>query len=287
MRTKKHGRKDLLDRFYTSDAEAKQLTDDLFSSFHKEVLYDWYFIEPSAGKGTFVSSLLNCGVDANHIFAGDIAPAIEIVENQVPILKWDFLDDISSYNIPKLREKTICIRRPPFGEPGMLCVSFLNKAKELARYTAFILPPTFLKQSYQKKVPAKLIQSWQLKDTKYSTIDGIVDVPSCFFLWDNDKPYEPPMNFIKELPFVFLPLSKKEEADFVIRRVGGTAGTASEKLEVSSQSHYFCKRKDNCRKDIVDIINSCYFPQRDWSVGPRSLSQNEIAEVIVKRLKGE
>lgn len=54
---------------------------------------------------------------------------------------------------------------------------------------------------------------------------------------------------------------------------------------MSTQSNYFCQTRDGYDTEtIIDTINGINFPERDWSVGPRSLSQREIARRVIEAM---
>lgn len=143
----------------------------------------------------------------------------------------------------------------------------------------------FEQESYQKRIGLSPVAVIELDDTAYRVGDGLIDVPSCFFVFDREHPFvEDEIDFGK-LPFEFLPKADTALADFTIRRVGGTSGTAAADTSVSTQSNYFCRTCDGYDTDtIIDTINGIDFPERDWSVGPRSLSQREIARRVIETM---
>ena len=164
---------------------------------------------------------------------------------------------------------------------------------EIAPYVCFILPPSFKKESYQRRLGISPIAVIELNDTQYRVGDIKIDVPSSFFVFDkHNKFVEEKIDFDK-LPFVFLSKSDANKADFTIRRVGGTSGTANKRTDVSKQSNYFCSanwsntRSTRLQSCVLHMINEIDFPERDWSVGPRSLSQREIAKRILKSMESE
>ena len=276
--TKSNGRKDALDRFYTKSNVAAQLVNSLLDIVPSA---DTMFIEPSAGDGAFVKALEDAGINDSNIIAFDIAPS----DNQMckhMITHQDFLSYVNHNDNDK---SVVVIGNPPFGEQGKLCFDFLKKSFEIADYVAFILPPSFEKESYKRRVGKRLITIVPIEDTQYRLSDALCDVPSKFFVYDSSHPYIPRKSVIGKLPFKFLSprIADLSDVDFVIRRVGGTAGTASLDTDVSRESYYFCKIIDNHfdPKQIVEAINSCSFPERDMSIGPRSLSRDEIAWNII------
>lgn len=196
----------------------------------------------------------------------------------------DFLtvtSDDMVFNGKQYDKDIIFVGNPPFGVQGNLSIAFVNHCLELGRAVWFILPPTFRKESYLSKIPHGMIGRVVLPEScDYSLPDGEMrKVPSAFisFNYVESKPATPSINELADtVPFV---TCKQEDAQFSIRRVGGTAGTASTRTDVSTQSNYMCRVKDDSdisADDIIAIINSTTFPERDWSVGPRSISKREL-----------
>lgn len=280
--TKNNGQKDRLDRFYTPVDEAFRLLSDL------PVIVPLLagnpdcsgieFYEPSAGDGAFVRAVEELYPSAS-VRAFDIAPSPSPLCDTT-IGEQDFLDADIPYS-----DNRIVIGNPPFGEQGRLCFQFVEKALDIAPTVCFILPPSFKKESYQKRIGLSPVAVIELDDTAYRVGDGLIDVPSCFFVFDREHPFVEDEIDFGELPFEFLPKSDTDSADFTIRRVGGTSGTATADTSVSTQSNYFCRTCDGYdTTTIIDTINGIDFPERDWFVGPRSLSQREIARRVIEAM---
>ena len=280
--TKNNGQKDKLDRFYTSPDEALRLLSNLPAVVpmlaENPDCYGIEFYEPSAGDGAFVRAVEELYPSAS-VRAFDIAPSPSPLCDTA-IGEQDFLDADIPYS-----DNRIVIGNPPFGEQGRLCFQFVEKALDIAPTVCFILPPSFKKESYRKRIGLSPVAVIELDDTAYRVGDGLIDVPSCFFVFDREHPFvEDEIDFGK-LPFEFLPKADTALADFTIRRVGGTSGTAAADTSVSTQSNYFCRTCDGYDTDtIIDTINGIDFPERDWSVGPRSLSQREIARRVIEAI---
>lgn len=282
--TKSGGQKDALDRFYTSVDEARHLVDTIAPSLPKLV------IEPSAGKGAFVLALEDASFT---VLAYDIEPDSNPV-CKTPIVKTDFLSlraqDILSAHADYDRSTTAFVGNPPFGVQGRIATQFVHHCLELADDAWMILPPSFRKASMADKVGnGELREVIDLTDTTYATPVGTVNVPSFMMHWHACDGREAKArrrrdegNALMALPFEFLAWSDAptscDSRCFTIRRVGGTAGTASISTDVSAQTNYLCKTKDGHEAtDIIAWINQTDFPERDWSVGPRSLSKGEVA----------
>ena len=284
--TKSNGQKDKLDRFYTSPDEACRLVAALptfvpFLDENSGIVPDFY--EPSAGDGAFVRAVeIEYDDKPVDIHAYDIAPSPSPL-CYTKIGEQDFLTADIPYS-----DNRIVIGNPPFGEQGRLCFEFVEKALEIAPYVCFILPPSFKKESYQRRLGLSPVAIIELDDTQYRVGDSTIDVPSSFFVFDKHHVFVAEKVDFDKLPFSFLSKSDTDKADFTIRRVGGTSGTANKRTDVSKQSNYFCSTKDGYDTDnIIKMINDIDFPERDWSVGPRSLSQREIAKRVIETLKNK
>lgn len=280
--TKNNGQKDRLDRFYTPVDEAFRLLSDLPVIVpllaRNPDCSGIEFYEPSAGDGAFVRAVEELYPSAS-VRAFDIAPSPSPLCDTA-IGEQDFLDADIPYS-----DNRIVIGNPPFGEQGRLCFQFVEKALDIAPTVCFILPPSFKKENYQKRIGFSPVAVIELDDTAYRVGNGFIDVQSCFFVFDREHQFVEDEIDFGELPFEFLPKSDTDSADFTIRRVGGTSGTASPDTSVSTQSNYFCRTCDGYDTGtIIDTINGIDFPERDWSVGPRSLSQREIARRVLEAM---
>lgn len=281
--TKSGGQKDALDRFYTDEGEAKRLVDAIAGHLPE------LMIEPSAGRGAFVLALEEAGYD---VVAYDIAPDDDPVCS-TPIIRADFLSlgatDISRERPSYSPSSTAFVGNPPFGVQGFLAVEFVRHCLSLADDAWMILPPSFRKHSAADKVgDGELVDVIELGSTRYSTPTGEVDVPGAFMHWHacdgaaaKARRRREDAEAIAALPFEFR--SWRELSDdprlFIIRRTGGRSGTADFDTHVSSPTNYYlCRAKDGHGvAELIDWINGTDFPERDWSVGPRSLSKGEMA----------
>jgi len=283
--TKSGGQKDGLDRFYTSVDEARRLVRLIAPHLPGLV------IEPSAGKGAFVLALEEASFD---VLAYDIEPDSSPVCS-APIVTADFLtlqaSDILSVRPGYASSSTAFVGNPPFGVQGRLAIRFLRHCLELADDVWMILPPSFRKHSMADKVGnGELLEVIDLSGTTYATPVGDVEVPSSMMHWHacdgraaKAARRQEEQEAIAGLPFEFLSWAASVSGDegdglFTIRRVGGTSGKASPSTAVSAQSNYLCRVRDGYDRDaVIAWVSGTDFPERDWSVGPRSLSKGEIA----------
>ena len=107
----------ILDQYYTNPKICDLIIRKIFSFFPN--VKNSCFLEPSAGSGNFVNSLIKMNISKKNIIALDIEP----FENP-SILKFDYLN----YKPNVLMDKLVIIGNPPFGKRGKLALSFLNKA---------------------------------------------------------------------------------------------------------------------------------------------------------------
>lgn len=139
------------------------------------------------------------------------------------------------------------IGNPPFGTCSNLAIKFFNKASEVASYITFILPRTFRKESIQRKLNKffHLIYDEDLPKNSFLVAGKEHDVPTVFQIWKKEKE---PKKFEKFDIFSndYIRWVTKEQAEFVIRRVGGNAGKVFYNTNLKNfniNSNYFCREK--------------------------------------------
>lgn len=293
--TSKHnGRKDEFDRFYTPQESADYLTGRMLDGMSPEAVAGTLFVEPSAGSGSFVAALERRGIQ--NIVAIDLCPA-EDATCDMEIHSGDFLktslgDLLGMAGHGFTAERITFVGNPPFGVQGDLSIAFVNHCLELGSDVWFILPPTFRKESYRDRIPyGEIADVVEMPVTSYSLPDGSARaVPSAFIHYVRvaSKPARMDTSeLLGMLPFEFVSMRDAScGADcFTIRRVGGTAGKASARTDVSPASNYLCHLRPDCGSDVssvIGMVNAIGFPERDWTVGPRSLSMREIANGWVR-----
>ena len=129
------------DQFYTKKSIAK----DCFSFFIENIKRllnknpdDLFFIEPSAGEGSFFDEL-----------PVDKRMGIDIKPKHPRIILRDFL----TWNYKPFfhkRQDTVVIGNPPFGKRAQMAIQFFNRAAVVADIIAFILPAVFRKYRIHK-----------------------------------------------------------------------------------------------------------------------------------------
>lgn len=126
--------------FYTKPAIADQcwnyLTDTL--SLVNRTVQQMYFVEPSAGTGSFFKRL-----PLHRRYGIDLVPMCD------EVLRQDFFQ-LTHLSHPA--DETAIIGNPPFGKRGKLAIAFFNHAATLADIIAFILPVNFRKYIVHKQL---------------------------------------------------------------------------------------------------------------------------------------
>lgn len=122
-----------LDQFYTKDAIAKLCWNHLNTFLHsrKKNVDDLFFLEPSAGSGSFF-----------NLMPEDRRLGIDLHPQNDGIIKQDFL---KIFHIDRCPRKTVVVGNPPFGKKSNLAIAFFNHASRMADTVAFILPIIFQK----------------------------------------------------------------------------------------------------------------------------------------------
>ncbi len=131
-------------------------------------------MEPSAGTGNFIQSLVNNGIKRNQIVGFDIDP------KAAGIIKQNYLLRRSRFSANR-----VVIGNPPFGNRGDLALKFLNKSLKEAPIVAMIFPNTFNRFMIQKQVEinGKLIYSEQLAENSFILNDREYGVKCVFQIW--------------------------------------------------------------------------------------------------------
>ena len=255
--TGKH-RKNTNDMYYTKKDVAKQCIEIIKQQIEDSELYQW--IEPSAGNGAFLV---------------DGCVALDIQPKHTNILKQDFL----SY-VPNFEKKILVYGNPPFGKQSSFAKKFIKHATSFADVVAFILPRSFMKPSMNNVFPNNFhcMYSKELEKDSFEVNEVSYDVPCVFQIWIKKDVERNKETKVESLGFSYV--KNTDSYDLTIRRVGVYAGTAKEKsVKVSPQSHYFIKLDNVEMRDVlIEKINNHTFPTN--TVGPRSLSKNEINVVL-------
>lgn len=252
---------DNLDRFYTKREIVKEIINEInFNDFDT-------IIEPSAWDWAFIDFLPK----NKKIVSIDIEPWRNDIQ------KWNFLD--FTYN-KKENEKVLVIWNPPYWRQSSLALKFLNHSMSFADCVAFILPSSFKKQSFHRKIShtfsvlkeITIPKNWFLFDWKDWT-----ELQTTFQIWikkDRLKKEKYNSKYIdilskNEIEKRFSISNNELNRNNIIafRRVWVNAWKFFLDYEDrSKESHYFITLKNVNNKwllniqSVIDILNKC-----DWS----------------------
>jgi len=135
------------DQFFTTKDTAKYCFDVYLEKMKElnENETEYYYIEPSAGSGTFLKVL-----PKDRTIALDIEPLGKNIKKQ-DYLEWEPENKTRKY---------IVFGNPPFGLRGHLALKFINHSAKFANFVCFILPQLF--ESDGKGVPRKRVKGYNL-----------------------------------------------------------------------------------------------------------------------------
>ena len=167
------------DQFYTKPRVAEYCY-KAFQRVAKEIrvnINNYFFIEPSAGCGSFYQIL-----PKNRRIGIDIEPKkIPGIENK-GIIKSDYL----KWYPKNLKRKYIVIGNPPFGRRSKQAINFFNHSARISDIIAFIVPNQFRKYSVHSKLDKNfnLIKEYKLKENSFYTPDEKEFNVRCIFqIW--------------------------------------------------------------------------------------------------------
>lgn len=162
------------DQFYTKPEIATVCWEyfaEILPSVQRSVS-DMYFVEPSAGTGTFYHLLppdSRLGLDVN--------PKCEGIKSQ---------DFFTLTGLSNDRNQTVIIGNPPFGKRGKMAIAFFNHAAVLADIVAFIVPVNFRKYIVHKQLDESMrfISKMELpRDAFYIDSGNSYSVNTEFQIW--------------------------------------------------------------------------------------------------------
>jgi len=254
------------EQFYTMPSVASDCVQELIRYTTDTMVW----VEPSAGKGTFIEELQKQNSSIDWI-ALDIDPQHKVIQEQ-DYLEW----------MPEKHRQYVVFGNPPFGKQSSLAKKFIKHSSKFATIIGFILPKSFTKPSMQKAFPLKFhcVFEKDLPQNSFLVNDTPYDVPCVFQVWERkqDDRIIPP-----ELEVEWSYVKQHEYHSIVVRRVGGRAGKCFLPMNTfSTQSHYFIRFPPSYKKfdGLIEAMNCHTFPSN--TTGPRSLSKSEINLVITE-----
>jgi predicted RNA methylase len=265
--TQKKGlKRGTIDKFYTTD----EIVLECMKNINKRINISEYdlCIEPSAGNGSFISSIKELGC---HYKFYDLHP-----ENN-EIHQKDYLEFDHEKDLDDDYSKIHIIGNPPFGRQSSLAIKFIKKSCEFCHTLSFILPRSFKKDSLKKHFPLKfhLIYEFDLPRKSFLMNNEPYDVPCVFQIWERQSNNRNVP--VKLTPNHYKFVKKEDKHDISFRRVGGTAGMISTETEnKSKQSHYFIDFDIPFTRSLFSQLTKIKYGSRDHTVGPKSISKQEL-----------
>jgi len=250
----------MLDKFYTNTNVSRNLIN--ISKNYIKNFNSYIIIEPSAGNGSFSNYLQN-----NNLIAMDIEP-----END-NIIKQNFFDFI-----PNEDEKYIVIGNPPFGRISSKAFEFLDYSMTFADYVCFLLPRTFKRYSFNKKINPYFHILFQKDLPEGIFYPSSMKAKTVFQIWEK-RPYKRIIPKLKDHTDDFIILNKKNihQAEFAIRAYGGNCGTISFAVnELAPKSWHFIKSKERNRDEIISIMKEIDFSFSKDTVRQDSVGKQEL-----------
>jgi hypothetical protein len=290
--------RDPIDKYYTKPSVAQDCVDLMKTHVSPRKLRDM-FIEPSAGNGSFLIPLksIKCAVRMYDI-RPDHPQVVERDYLTIPV------EEMTNGRAPDGRIHVV--GNPPFGRQASLAIKFIKKTCTFADSISFILPKSFKKDSMRRAFSSNfhLVHQSDLNTSSFLVNNKDHDSPCVFQVWvrrSEPRPepviHTPENFFFVKRPDLCAPVEGKLPVipHAAVRRVGVYAGkairtmTAEDAQAKSDQTHYFirfvpetCAGRDI--DNIVEHIGGITYAT-DNTVGPRSISKNELIGAINDRLK--
>ncbi len=255
--------RDTTDKFYTSDETVKICIESIKRNL--VIDKDDLIIEPSAGNGSFLSSIKSL---CNNYKFYDLFPEHSEIVTQ------DYLE-LDTTDFKKFNNIHV-VGNPPFGRQSSMSIKFIKKSCEFCHSISFILPKSFKKDSMKTKFDKyfDLVHESDLPEDSFLVAGEEYDVPCVFQIWKKNTTAR--TTTVKTDPSNFKFVKKSESPDITFRRVGVNAGNISKDIDKNTQSHYFIKfNKDVNVDDIVKKLEKVTFEHNN-TVGPRSISKQEL-----------
>ncbi len=258
-------KRNTIDKYYTHPSVAVKCIQQIKQ--HINIQENDLIIEPSAGNGSFINDLQR--ISNNCIFY-DLEP------EHSSIIQQDYLL-LDTESLVNKYSKIHIVGNPPFGRQSSLAIKFIKKSAQYCSSVSFILPKSFKKDSMQKHFPLEfhLIFQEDIEENGFLVDDNVYNVPCVFQIWERKEVKREKEE--KMIPKGFQFVKKSEDPDIAFRRVGVYAGNVYTDISTKSeQSHYFIKFDKKISESIIEQLNAIIFDSKDDTVGPRSISKQEL-----------
>ena len=264
-----------IDKYYTSDIAVNACVSNIKQ--HIYIQTNDIVIEPSAGNGSFITSIKDL---TNNSYFYDLEP------EDGQITRQDYLQFDPTEILQSNPDKNIhIIGNPPFGHQSSIAIRFIKKSCMFCNTISFILPRSFKKDSMKKHFPLEfhLIYESDLPENSFMVDNKPHNVPCVFQIWEKRQP-------LRDIPVKLTPehytfVSKTDNPDISFRRVGVYAGKIDKEVDSKSpQSHYFIKFIPQISNDTFDVLCNIHYECKDHTVGPKSISKQELIKEFNKIL---
>ena len=266
-------KRETIDKYYTADNIVKKCMELIKTNI--SITKNDLCVEPSAGNGAFIEAIKSLFM--NYKFY-DLEP-----ENSA-IIKQDYLTFAYDTLIKTNYNKKHVIGNPPFGRQSSLAIQFIKKSIEYCDSISFILPKSFKKDSLKKHFPLNfhLVCEYDLPENSFMVDNKRYDVPCVFQIWVKKDTHRNKPDKLEPKKYKFV--KKEMEHDISFRRVGVYAGEIDRNTEEKSfQSHYFIKFDKNVLTEkLYKKISEIHYSSKDYTVGPKSISKQELIEELNK-----
>lgn len=162
------------DQYFTRP-EIARFCLDKFEALLGEVAPKAWWVEPSAGDGSFLNILLERN---RRVWAGDLHPQHDAVVAN---------DYLAQPLVPRPGDlaHTVVVGNPPFGKRASLAVKFINRALRHGGMVGFIVPLQLRKWSAQKLVRknARLVMDLDLPAEAFLFMGRPYTLRCCFQVW--------------------------------------------------------------------------------------------------------
>lgn len=160
------------DQYFTRPKIAYACIHRLGDALGEEWMADSWWVEPSAGNGSFLRQLPRW-----RAWGGDIHPQHPDVQLH------DYLND----PLPPIPEGAngLAVGNPPFGKKSKLAIAFINRALEHTGIVGFIVPIHLRKWSAQRQIrkDARLIADLNLPEDAFLFLGEPYSLRCCFQIW--------------------------------------------------------------------------------------------------------
>lgn len=269
-----------LEKYYTQTYIA-ELCCDIFKQYIKINPDKDIIIEPSVGTGSFIKPLLKL---TNNLRCYDIDKSLFNIKNEYQnslYSKYVKCNDFLSINIsPTNQNKIFVVGNPPFGRQSSTAIKFIQHMCTFCNAFGLILPKSFLKPTLYNKINNyfHLVHSTDISNNAFMFNNRDYNVP-CIFAIYIKKDYKRHIDEKLE-PYMFNFTKQYKNHTINFRRVGVNAGTIDlsiNSINKSPQSHYFINIDNTIwSQDLLDSLQNINFSQRDLTVGPKSISKQEL-----------